>query len=363
MILAPGGKGNTFDIKNSSNFISVPNMKLNQSLSFINFPLNLVFSHFENLLRFLIKIRTKFKPDLIMSQYHTFHYASVVASYLAKILALPHIIRSHDIFIDMVPKPLPFRIFFSIIYPQIYHSIRNCNIDYVQTTEMKGYLQKIRKFRNVKFKILHNGIDLDLFYPSKNQEILKEKYGCETLISFIGLMTQDIGLYNFIKALPEVLKSHKDTHLLLIGDGPDKKNILELASKLNLTKQIHFLGIKPHADIPFFTNNCDIGIGRITHKEMWRFFIPVKCLEYMACKKPFITTPISQDVIKDNDVGLIIRKNFSEDDIVNNLNYLIEDKPLQKQLGERGINKIYEKFNWDIILQQFNRDLLSLVKK
>ena len=83
----------------------------------------------------------------------------------------------------------------------------------------------------------------------------------------------------------------------------------------------------------------------------------------MACKKPFITTPISQDIIKDNDVGLIIRKNFSEDDIVNNLNYLIEDKALQKQLGERGINKIYEKFNWDIILQQFNRDLLSLVKK
>lgn len=363
MILAPGGKGKTFDINTSSNFINVPNLKLNQSLSFINFPFNLVFSHFENMLRFLIKIRTKFKPDLIMSQYHTFHYASVVASYLAKILALPHIIRSHDIFIDMVPKPLPFRIFFSIIYPQIYHSIRNCNIDYVQTTEMKDHLQKIRKFRDVKFKILHNGIDLDLFYPSKNQEILKEKYGCETLISFIGLMTQDIGLYNFIKALPEVLKSHKDTHLLLIGDGPDKKNILELASKLNLTKRIHFLGIKPHADIPFFINNCDIGIGRITHKEMWRFFIPVKCLEYMACKKPFITTPISQDIIKDNDVGLIIRKNFSEDDIVNNLNYLIEDKALQKQLGERGINKIYEKFNWDIILQQFNGDLLSLVKK
>jgi teichuronic acid biosynthesis glycosyltransferase TuaC len=256
----------------------------------------------------------------------------------------------------------PLEFFFSIIYPQIYHSIRNCNIDFVQTTEMKDYLQKIRKFRNVKFKILHNGIDLDLFYPSINQEILKEKYGCETLISFIGLMTQDIGLYNFIKVLPEVLKSHKDTHLLLIGDGPDKKNILDLASKLNLTKQIHFLGIKPHVDIPFYINNCDIGIGRITHNEMWRFFIPVKCLEYMACKKPFITTPISQDVIKENDVGLILRKDFSEDDIVSNMNNLIEDKDLQKQLGERGIQKIYEKFNWDIILEQFNKDLLSLVK-
>ena len=80
-----------------------------------------------------------------MSQYHTFHYASVVASYAAKILGLPHIIRSHDIFIDMTSKSLPFRIFFSIIYPQIYNSIRNCSIDYVQTTEMKDYLQKVRK--------------------------------------------------------------------------------------------------------------------------------------------------------------------------------------------------------------------------
>jgi len=81
----------------------------------------------------------------------------------------------------------------------------------------------------------------------------------------------------------------------------------------------------------------------------------------MACKKPFITTPISQDVIKNNDVGLILGKNFTDKEIVNKLNLLIEDKSFQRKLGENGIEKIHKSFNWEKILEEFNRDIVKLV--
>ena len=85
--------------------------------------------------------------------------------------------------------------------------------------------------------------------------------------------------------------------------------------------------------------------------------IPVKCLEYMACKKSFITTPVSQDVIKNNDVGLILKKDFSDEALINKLNMLIEDKNLREKLGETGLKKIHKLFRWEKLMNNFNDDL------
>ena len=362
LVLTPGDKGKAFNLNSVEEFNDSNNLQIKSSYNIIKFPISLFFSHFENLARFLLKIKTSFKPDLIFSQYHTYHYASVVGGFLSKLLDIPHAIRSHDIFIDLKSKPVAFRVIFPVIYPQIYRSIKNCDIDFVQTLEMKKYLQRIKLFQDVKFKILHNGIDLNLFHPSKNQDYLKEQYGCETIISFIGLMSQDTGIHNFVKVLPEIFKIYKETHLLLIGDGPYKNYVLNFIKKKKMKNRVHFFGIKPHEEIPFFINNSDIGIGRITHEELWRYFVPVKCIEYMSCKKPFITTPISQDVIKDDDVGLILSKDFTDREIINKVSMLIEDKNLHERLGEAGLKKVYQDFNWDVVLNKLNKDLLELVK-
>ena len=119
----------------------------------------------------------------------------------------------------------------------------------------------------------------------------------------------------------------------------------------------------PHNQIPYFINNSDIGIGRITHKKMWRYMVPIKCLEYMACQKPFISTPISQDVLKNNDVGLLLKKNFTNKDLIDKILKLIEDKTLRKKLGENGLKKIYSNFRWEELMKKFNNDIENVYFK
>jgi len=322
VVLAPGDMGKTFNIKIPNYKMRFSSFKVKYSSSIIKFPLSLVFSHVQNMLTFVRKISKTFYPDIILSQHHAFHYASVVGNYLSK----------------------------------------KSDICYLTTNEMRNYYLKFKKLINVNFKIHPNGIDINEFYPYKNQEELKEEYGCETIISFIGLMSYDIGIQNLIRIFPEVLKSNKDINLILIGDGPYKGDLINLINKLNLNKKIHFLGVKPHNKIPYYINNSDIGIGRITHKKQWKYMIPVKCLEYMACKKSFITTPISQDIIKNNDVGLLLEKDFSDKALINNLNILIEDKKLRNQLGENGLKRIYEKFRWENLMKNFNDDLKEVIE-
>ena len=362
LILAPKNMSKYLIFKGMKFQNNYNRLKVNYSSSIIKFPFSWVFSHYENMLRFILKIKPNFTPDLILSQYHAIHYASVVGSYVSKKLRIPHIIRSHDIFVDLDSRSIPYRIFNSLTYPKIYRSISKCKTFYVVSSELKNYLLKFKRFKNTNFKVHHNGVDTKLFNPYNNQEELKNKFGCETIISFIGLITPDIGLQNIIRVFPEILKFHKDTHLLIIGEGSYKDLIIKMVRRLSLNNQIHFLGIKPHNEIPYYINNSDIGIGRLTSAELWKYSIPIKCLEYMACKKPFISTPLSKDIVENNDVGFILKKNFSDKELINNVTNLIEDRNLRIKLGENGLKKINQHFKWNIIMENFNNELLEFLK-
>lgn len=361
LILSPGvfHKSSTFsELKNLSKL----NIDVNYSSRLIKIPLNLIFSHVENMLKFLVILKKNFNPDLVLSQYQAYHYASVVGGYTSKILNIPHIIRSHDIFFLRNQLNYPLKLFHLLTYPRIYKSISNSNTFYVTSSEMKKYFSRFKSLREVDFKIHHNGINTNEFYPFHNQEELKNKFGCENILLFIGTISKDNNLQYFINALPETLQIHKDTHVLIIGDGPNKSSILKFIKKKGLANQIHYLGIKPHEEIPFYINNSDIGIGRFSYEKIWRYMIPVKCLEYMACEKPFITIPCSQDLIKNNDVGITVKKNFTKKDIVDNLLKLIEDRALRKKLGQNGLKKINQKFRWDNLMIKFNQEICQIAR-
>ena len=104
--------------------------------------------------------RIDFKPDLILSQYHAYHYASVVAGYVSKILKIPHVIRSHDIFFITEDSSLPRRIFNSLIYPRIFRSILNCNTFYSVSTEIIRYLSSFKKY----IELFFSDLSLDKLY-------------------------------------------------------------------------------------------------------------------------------------------------------------------------------------------------------
>ena len=90
--------------------------------------------------------------------------------------------------------------------------------------------------------------------------------------------------------------------------------------------------------------------------------IPMKCIEYMACKKTFLTTPVSQDIIKNNDVGILLTRKFTKEEVNNKLTHLIEDTNLMKKLGENGYRKVKSTFKWEIQMNKLNSDIEKLIQ-
>lgn len=64
-----------------------------------------------------------------------------------------------------------------------------------------------------------------------------------------------------------------------------------------LPNNVHFLGLKPHTDLPGYYQHCQAGLMPFADTPAARAINPVKTLEYLACGLPVISTPIP-DVIR-----------------------------------------------------------------
>lgn len=88
----------------------------------------------------------------------------------------------------------------------------------------------------------------------------------------------------------------------LIFLGPVVKIDVNLLPK---GENIHYLGIKPYAELPTYLSGWDIGMLPFALNESTRFISPTKTPEYLAAGLPVISTPIRDVVTPYGELGLV----------------------------------------------------------
>jgi glycosyltransferase involved in cell wall biosynthesis len=97
-----------------------------------------------------------------------------------------------------------------------------------------------------KIKVVHNSIDQSLLEPLDEQnayhylEQLK-KSGWNVVVS-IGRLTIQKGLTHFLRAAAKVAKYNPKTIFLVVGDGEQKNELIELAAELGIADRVIFTG-------------------------------------------------------------------------------------------------------------------------
>jgi glycosyltransferase involved in cell wall biosynthesis len=75
--------------------------------------------------------------------------------------------------------------------------------------------------------------------------------------------------------------------------GPDYDGTLELAG-VPLDENIHWLGVKPYADLPHYLQYFDVAIIPFVVNDITNATSPLKLFEYMAGEKPIVITPMHE---------------------------------------------------------------------
>ena len=129
------------------------------------------------------------------------------------------------------------------------------------------------------------------------------------MVGYIGRLSGEKGVMNFVKAIPRVLEVREKTMFRIIGEGPLRAEIEEFLNKHNLGNKVSLLGWVPHDEMPKHINQLKLLV-----LPSYTEGLPNVVLEAIACGTPVLATPVGSipDLIRDGKTGFILEDNSPE---------------------------------------------------
>ncbi len=150
-----------------------------------------------------------------------------------------------------------------------------------------------------RVEALTNGVDTHRFRPV--EPILKEHEVSSSILLPRRLFHKN-GVTFAVRALPHILAGIPEARLLVVGDGPERPRMEALARELGVTERVHFLGSRPHGEMPGL-----LASGQVALFPSLMEATSVAALEAMACGRPVVATRVGGlPEIVDDSVGALV---------------------------------------------------------
>lgn len=155
--------------------------------------------------------------------------------------------------------------------------------------------------------VIPSGLDLKKFSSAKEgflREKLKLKKTDKILLT-VGRLGKEKSVDFLIKVFKLVWKKNENTILIIAGDGPEKKNLQQLASKLGIKDRIYFLGNIDLKYMPLVYRDADIFLFVSTTETQG-----LVLLEAMASGVPVVAIKdeVIQTLVKTGRNGFVTEK-------------------------------------------------------
>jgi glycosyltransferase involved in cell wall biosynthesis len=176
--------------------------------------------------------------------------------------------------------------------------------------------------------------------PENHQEAAASTFSDDNIILFAGQIIRGKGVDILINSLAKVKTKFK---AYIMGDGSQLGECRDLADKLNFKGQIEFCGWVPNEDMQTYYEKATLLAVSSTWPEPFGA-VGLEAYRHSVPVVGFDSGGIS-DWLLDGETGLLIEwKN--EDAFAAAIDRLLSDKPLAKQLGQKGKEYGSEKYDF-----------------
>jgi 1,2-diacylglycerol 3-alpha-glucosyltransferase len=209
--------------------------------------------------------------------------------------------------------------------------------------------------------VIPNGIDLAPFYniPDDDEDKRKKfrkRFGIkndERVMIFVGRMGKEKSVDSLIYNIKHLSEFIPNVKLLLVGDGPERKNYELLASELGVTDNVVFTGYLSWPDeISLAYRSSDIFVSA-SHTEIH----PVTFIEAMASKLPVVAYDDSS--IKDMVInGVNGYKYKTKKEMWKGMKAILEHDKTKTKMSKKS----YE-MSGEYTIERFTENTLQLYEK
>jgi len=225
----------------------------------------------------------------------------------------------------------------------------------VNCRTIKEHLVTVEKFPPSKIKVIPNGIALS---PPKSQiPELYRRFSPDLWIGIVANLTPVKRVDVFLRALSILRDFHKveNVRAVILGEGTERRNLLELSMKLGLESHVHFEGATQ--DVSGHLQGMDIGVLCSDSEGLSN-----SILEYMCFSLPVVATRVGGNPeLVDESNGICVPPGDPHA-LATALARLARDPALRAQLGRVSREKVSRSYSWDCTmgdLQEYYQQLLS----
>jgi len=202
-----------------------------------------------------------------------------------------------------------------------------------------------------KCRLVNFGIDMQRFTETRqiraSARRLCSRFDDRPLLLFIGRLRH----YKGVDVLIRAMRSVNEAHLLIVGDGPMRRDLQTLAGAQQLADRITFLGECSEPEALAARHAAQLFLLPSTNRAE---ALGIVQLEAMACRLPVICTELGTGtsyVNRHEETGLVVPPN-DPTALSAAINRLLSDANLRTQMGAAGRKRVEDQFALPVMIRK-----------
>lgn len=216
---------------------------------------------------------------------------------------------------------------------------------------------QVRALADVPTIVVPNGVDPRRFDVAlADADSVRARFGLtgRLTVGWTGMLRAWHGLEVLVEAVAAV----PGAYLLIVGDGPARRDLMRRADALGLADRLVVTGRVSHERMPDFIAAMDIAV---VADERTGVASPMKLLEYMAMNRAIVAprVPGVTDIVTDGEEALLFAPG-DRWDLARVLRELAATEGRRRELGVKARRTVEQRRNWQhnarIVLDTLNAE-------
>ncbi len=297
--------------------------------------------------RSVVKALRRLDFDVIHTQHPV--WVGAWGAWYARWADVPLVTTVHteyELFANMVPLPEAL--------VEMYLRVRvtsYCNKCQVVTTAVDSTRQRLQEQGvTTPIEILPNPTAIATF-AGGNRRTVRRRYGVNdetVLLGFVGRLSPEKNLGLLMAAVSQVLRREPHTAFLVVGEGPKKEAMQQMAANMGIAERVFFAGAVAHTEIPDFQAALDLFVTTSLSETQ-----PLAYTEAMAAGTPVVAmkAPGAEDMIEDGINGLLADEEAGASGLAEVVLGLAQDPARRAEIGHRAQEWV-KQFDVDHVTQR-----------
>ncbi len=199
-----------------------------------------------------------------------------------------------------------------------------------------------------KVSVILNGIDLGDFPENAEATLRRDlSLGNARTVGMVGRLHPEKGPQQLLAAAQKVLNQLPDVIFVIVGDGPQRRELDDLVRTLGIDKSVRFPGFR--TDMAGVYRSLDVVVLPSLNEGL-----PMTLIEAMAMKRPVVATDVGgvPAVVRHNETGILL-KSADPQGLAQAIVELLQDPARAARLAGSGQDLVKARYSADRMTREY----------